>query len=144
MLDLVPRLRPDDVREIEALSGLAPLVPLVEGLRLSDRAWAICTTEGEVAAIMGTQPVFGDPDAGWVWMVGSDLLAQHRHEFLRKSREALPEVFGPYEFLGNLVDARNTLHIRWLRWLGFTFFRTVEYGAQGLPFHEFAQARPTT
>ena len=124
---------------------IPPLLILQEGLRLSDRSWALCSSGGELAGILGTQPVQEHPELGWVWMVATPTLTAHSVEFLRSCRPALPEIFGNYETLFNYTDARNALHHRWLRWLGFSFLRRVEqYGAEGLPFIEFAKIRPRT
>jgi hypothetical protein len=45
-----------------------------------------------------------------------------------------------YDVLFNLVDERNTLHIRWIQWCGFTFVnRHPALGAEQRPFLEFVR-----
>jgi hypothetical protein len=45
-----------------------------------------------------------------------------------------------FPLLHNFTDARNVVHHRWLRWLGFNFIaRHERYGAAGLPFLEFVR-----
>lgn len=139
-LYLAPRLREADSREVRALTGLPPEAVVPQCLEASDAAWTGCADGGEPAFICGTQPVFGVPDVGWVWMVGSDLIFKHRWELLNRSKEALPLVHSRYPILTNHVDERNTLHIQWLRWMGFSFLRRIErWGAAGIPFLEFAR-----
>ena len=40
-------------------------------------------------------------------------------------------------------DVRNTVAIRWLEWLGFTFGEPVGYGPLGMPFKPFCMTRST-
>jgi hypothetical protein len=141
---IAPHLRDADKREVKAYTGLPPSAPLLQwALDQSDRSWALETSEGELAAILGTQPVYEQPGVGYVWLVGTPHLQTHRVEFLRGCKEHLPTIFGPYDLLTNFVDERNTLHIRWLRWLGFsTIKRLPQYGAEGLPFLHFVGIKP--
>jgi hypothetical protein len=43
------------------------------------------------------------------------------------------------EYVYNYTYAKNTVHHRWLKWLGFTFLRKVNLGPEGKPFIEFAK-----
>jgi hypothetical protein len=141
---IAPNLRDADRAEIEAYVGVpaSPLL-LLSFADYCDRIWALETSEGAVAAILGTYPVPGWPHVGVVWLIGTDHLRTHRVEFLRGCRKHLPEIYGPYDLLTNAVDERNVLHQRWLKWLGFTFTRRLEtYGAQGRPFIEFIGIKP--
>jgi len=78
---------------------------------------------------------------GTVWLLGTDEIFTHAsRDFLRLSKEWLSEVSAPFESVGNLVDARNTVHIRWLEWLGFEFIGVQsEFGVEKRPFLEFIQ-----
>jgi hypothetical protein len=43
-----------------------------------------------------------------------------------------------YTLIGNVIDERNRVHLRWLKWMGFTFVQRIpEYGVQHRPFLEF-------
>ena len=46
-----------------------------------------------------------------------------------------------FPVLRNVVDARNTVSIRWLVWLGFTIGTPQPMGVRGLPFIPFANER---
>ena len=141
---ILPLLRPEDIREVEAVTGSPPAPILMEhAIASSDRAWTLTDSGGRPAAILGTQPVFDQPSMGYVWMVGTDLLRSHRIEFLKGSRKNLLEVYGPYDLLTNYVDERNELHVSWLKWLGFSIIGRLEaYGAQGRPFLHFVGIKP--
>ena len=71
--------------------------------------------------------------------MGSDAIKSIRFVFLRHSKTWLKQLFTGFELLGNFVDARNTLHIEWLRWLGFRFLRKARIGRNGEEFLEFVK-----
>jgi len=75
---------------------------------------------------------------GRIWLSGTDELVTMKRQFIRESRRYLVGMESMYKLLHNEIDERNTLHIRWLQWLGFTFIRRIpEHGVQRLPFLEF-------
>ena len=137
-LSVVEHLRIADLREVKALTGEEPLSALARSVQSS----ALCFT-----AFSGTTPIaiFGvgpDPQSeaggGIVWLVGTDEIAELGIAFLRRSDKWLRMMAQPYTYLWNIVDARNTLHIRWLRWLGFHAISEYEnYGVEGRKFIEF-------
>ena len=77
------------------------------------------------------------------WMLGRDEMLTDVHdkwEFLRQSRIHLANLHAMYPVLFNFVDARNTVHLRWLRWMGFTFIsRNDNYGPEKRTFYEFVR-----
>lgn len=136
---LAPRLRQADLNEIEAGSGKPPLEVLEAGLRLSTEAYAVeLSSTGEVVALFGVAPT-EEPKLGAVWLLGSDKISSIRFTFLRQSKQWLTKLFSRYQLLGNSVDARNTLHVEWLRWLGFRFLRKSPVGRNGELFIEFVR-----
>jgi len=77
---------------------------------------------------------------GVVWLVLTNDIKDHRGEFLREGHRWIDAIQRTWPLITNLVDARNTLHIRWLRWLGFVFTQRIErWGARSVPFLEFAR-----
>lgn len=141
---MAPRLRAADRAEVRAYTGLPPEVVLEQCLDASDQCWVGCHNDGEPAVLWGTQPVYQVPEVGWIWMVCTDLILQHKYEFLTQARAHLPLAHARYPILTNHVDARNTVHIKWLRFMGFSFLRRVErWGAESIPFYEFARLDPT-
>lgn len=135
---MAPRMRQADIDEVRAASGLEPL----EGLQRGIEASVECYT-----AWIGNSPIaiFGisetdNKSIGCVWMLGTDIIKEHRIEFLRKSIEWRDEFQNTYSVLFNNIDARNTVHIKWLQWLGFTFINHFpEYGAELRPFYQFVR-----
>ena len=135
---MAPRMRQADIDEIRASSGLNHY----EGLQQSVKASVECYT-----AWIGNSPIaiFGisatdNESIACIWMLGTDIIKEHRIEFLRKSREWVDEFQNTYSVLFNNIDARNTVHIKWLQWLGFTFINQFpEYGAELRPFYQFVR-----
>lgn len=137
---LAPNLRKEDRDECLAGSG-DPSVTLPQSVLASHRAFAIMSHDEPIG-------IFGwirDSDgAARVWMLGSDALTSGPNVrlFLRESREWVELLNERFPVLWNLIDSRNSLHIRWLRWLGFTFINRVAAGPQGLTFFTFVRIKP--
>lgn len=136
LLPLTRTLRRADLAEIAAHSGLSPHAAILRGVCASE---VVCTIVGLKGEPVG---VFGVGAAGCLWMLGSDALAQGRlgRQFLRECRSYVDILQRGYPLLFNVIDARNTVHIRWLRWMGCTFIRRIPaYGAEQRPFLEFVR-----
>ena len=43
----------------------------------------------------------------------------------------------PEPYLWNIIDARNTVHLKLLKWLGFEFLEEFKYGPNNLTFIKF-------
>lgn len=142
--NLAPRLRSADVQEILAASGSEPLQCLLDGVTTSSPCFSIMHDD----VVMGMYGVVAmGPTVGGVWLLGSQDLVTNpfRTEFIRKCRSYAADLFTGYEILGNYVDERNALHIRWLKWMGAHFIRRVpQYGVAQLPFLEFVMIRGMT
>ena len=143
--DLAPRLRRADLAEIAAGGMGTPLEALLLGVR-SGTCYAIVDPQlgTQVYGMFGVVPLPGNPEVGLVWLLGSDELTRISYHFLRNSREWLARLSAPYKLLCNCIDSRNTVHIRWLRWLGFTFLNPQPRGVHGETFIEFLKINPKT
>ncbi len=80
---------------------------------------------------------------GIIWMVASDLLVTKKHskKFIRQTKTWVNKLNDKYPLLFNVVDKSNEVHIRWLKWSGFTFIKEKPWGAFGFPFIEFARIK---
>lgn len=135
------RLRKADKKEMDAVlgTGCDRAAALLYGIENSYYPFTACIL-GKPVGIFGAIPDPIHSHIGGVWMMGTDELVQNKSLFLRRSKPALDEVFKPFRLLWNCVDQRNTVHIRWIKWLGFSFLRTIpHFGEQGRPFIEFAK-----
>lgn len=137
-------LRPEDRAEVLAATGLDPrvLLPLAAqegrevlaaGLQSNNRA----------EIIFGVDPIPELPSAGVIWLLSTPVIYDHPVEFVTRTRELLQKFHERYELLTNFIDERNERHVKWLSWMGFKQLRRVErFGAQNLPFIEFARYQP--
>lgn len=139
--DLAPRLRPDDAREVLAAGSPSSLHALSGGYIHSTHCLTV-TDEDDVPQIMfGVCGVKGE-DLGYIWLLGSDFLDKHPVHFLRLTPKWLDAFHADFPLLGNYVDARNTLHIKCLKWFGFSFLRrALGSGPGNPPFLEFARLK---
>lgn len=136
--DMAPRLRPEDLLEMQAATAEDPELALERAIRESVLAFA-WIVEGRVACLfgiaLGTHSVIGG--AAHPWLMSTALVAQHRYAFLRRYRPYLARFANVYPVLYNYVDARYAKSVRWLRWMGFTLHPAEPYGRLGLPHHRF-------
>lgn len=136
-LYLSENLRIDDYREIKAVTGLPPLLNLLSGLKLSQVPLVICNEDNKVVAMLGVVP---NGLIGSIWMVGTNDLKKISLSFLRHSKQAFKVLKNNFQVIHNYVDARNELHIRWLKWMGFSFIKKhQQYGIEQIPFYEFVK-----
>jgi hypothetical protein len=134
--DVVSRLRTADIEECKAMYGITPHDFFTYCGYDPDNTYVIFNAAGVNVALAGVG-VRGDGSAA-IWMVATEDLENHQIEFLRYSRTFIEEVSRPFTYTFNWVHAQNEVHIKWLKWCGFTFIRLHEkYGASGEPFYEF-------
>lgn len=140
--ELDAKLRPEDRRELEDLSGGEALRSLLLGVATSSPALTFRDLNGDLAGIVGVVPV--SPLHGVVWMAGTPLIEQRKAAFLRGSLDLMAHFDRRFDTLFNVCDARNEVHHRWLHWLGFTFIRKIDqYGPRKVPVFEFARISPS-
>lgn len=109
-------LRYDDIRELAALE-ITPDEALLEGLMFSSPCFTGLDKDGWPALMVGAVPYAGLHAA--IWLLGTDAIETQSIRFLRYSRPILEVFFDHYRHLFNYVHSKNTVHIRWLSWLGF-------------------------
>ncbi|WP_289298272.1 hypothetical protein [uncultured Reyranella sp.] len=145
-VSLAPRLRPADAAEAEAVMGVPPEYALK--FALLGAGAMVADLNGTPEMIYACLPSPEDHHGvtvGVPWMLGTSAITspEWRKTFLRASRIAVEEWQARYALLHNYIDARNSVHIRWLRSLNFHFIaRRDRYGPLGLPFLEFVRINP--
>jgi len=135
-IDLAPRMRLADRREIWASGKSGPHRALIRSMRRTRLSWC-GMADGVPVCLFGVMPAACLGSVGVPWLLGSDDLPRHATAFLRGSREYVNAIRSDFDLLTNFVDSRNALSIRWLRWLGFDILPAEPYGAFRLPFHRF-------
>jgi hypothetical protein len=138
---LSKNLRDRDVEECLA-HGRTPLQSLTLGFLHSRSLYTLVSPEGEACGIIGVgdSPI---PGLGAIWMLGSKDLERFPMTLVRQSKNVLEQLFNetPYDGFYNYAYSKNTLHIQWLRWLGFSLLRTVQLPPFQRDFIEFVKLR---
>jgi len=130
---LAPRLRYEDKREVLDGYGLNPY----QALKISFNSAEICLTIVDTKNI--PVGIFGVSEDGAIWLLATPEINKIRFSFLRECRKVVNLLNRKYKLLWNYVDCRNELHLRWLKWCGFTFLRKINYGVNQKPFYEFVK-----
>lgn len=137
---IAPRMREADLREIKAVGVPDPYEALKSSYYGSKPKCYTAIGCGVPVAMMGVVPDQHNPKWGSIWLLGTDDVTDVVSiPFLKWSKKFLPIMIEPYDLVYNRVDKRNEVHVKWIKWLGFTFIREVTHGPENLPFYEFAR-----
>lgn len=138
---LADNMRARDVAEIKAQSGNTPEESLLHSFFASKPCMAMVSRHGKLMGMWGVVP--RGFKSGQIWMLCTDDMVKDKHDrrtFLRKSKQQLALLFKDYSVLFNVVDARNAVHVRWIRHMGFTFVaKHPEWGPENRLFFEFVR-----
>jgi hypothetical protein len=118
VLDLKDKLRYEDKREVETL-GHSPEQALGFAYLSSTMCRSIMNSYDQVVGMYGVVPCSGSEISGIVWMLGSNGLLNIKTSFLKESRSEVAGMNKMYPHLCNLIDSRNEVHLRWIKWCGF-------------------------
>lgn len=130
------KIRPADRREVLDVAGITPLQAFEEGFRASLRPLTVVNVHP--VAMVGAVPLEGSE--GVVWMLGTPGIETNKVSFIRQCRKVMDEVCDPFNVVYNCIDKRNTVHLRWLQWLGFSIINEIEeFGVNGITVYEFAR-----
>ena len=128
--EVASNLRPEDDREVVEGWGMEPetVLPYIasDGLCVSFQA-----PDGRIAGLAGIQ------DDGRVWMLCTNVIDEYPIHFIREAKRFVDS--REDAILWNVVDKRNTLHLKLLKHLNFKFLREVEWGPNKLTFIEFCR-----
>ena len=133
-------MRKADRDEVFAASGRTPIQSLTFSLRKSSEAWT-ALIDGKPEVIFGLADLNVLAGIGAPWLLGTDAVTRHRRAFLRGSVEWRGQLLARYAILRNLVDDRNAVSKRWLKWLGFQLSSPVPIGHDGAAFRLFELRR---
>ncbi len=138
---LANNIRRADRDEVAAEGGRGPLAALRDSLAASIAAWTGAVGDRPVC-MFGVCPIDILGGIGSPWLLGTDEIKRYALSFLRLNKQYLPKMLELFPRLVNYVDVRNTVSIRWLKWLGFKLDpEPVPYGIWGMPFYRFEMKR---
>ena len=135
-LEVAKNLRLEDLNEIEALGHNR--LGVVFSVALSDVAISFFNDKGEIAGIAGIAPDTRE-GVGIIWMLCTPAIQAQPIAFVKHAHAFLRDQQSNYRLLWNLADARNHLHHKLLRMLGFKALRTIPAGPNNLPFLEIVK-----
>jgi len=128
--EVASNLRPDDRREVEQGHGLDAMEEL---LRVAQEPSCVYFTvpDGKTAGVAGVGP------NGEVWMLCTPAIHRYPITFAREAKRWIEQ--RNEKLLWNIVDSRNTVHLKLLQFLGFKFLRKFEHGPNNIQFIEFCR-----
>ena len=133
--EVASNLLPEDRREVEEGHGYDPTVILPSTYDMGDSVY-FRVPNGELAGIAGVH------DKGQIWMLCTPAILKYPVTFAREAKRY--EDSRQEKLLWNIVDKRNTVHLKLLRFLGFKFLREIEHGPNKLTFIEFCRGFRST
>ena len=128
--EVASNLRPDDYRELTEGHGTNPLASLPIAAQEGSAVY-FTVPDGKTAGLAGVG------DDGAIWMLCTPDIERYPITFAREAKRYVDSREEP--LLWNIVDCRNTVHLKLLKFLGFTFLRKFEYGPNNLHFIEFCR-----
>ena len=134
--ELANGLSNDDLMEIEALGWTDPVKAVSTSIDSSETFTYISDQHDKAVGIAGV--VSSGKDSGVVWLLTTDVAKQYPFSVVRQSKYWLARQKSEYLLLHNIVDARNTNHLKLLKLLGFKKLRYVPAGPLNRTFIEFA------
>jgi len=109
-------MRYEDKREVETLGHKVD-----QALSLAFGNSYICRTiidnRGRTVGIYGVVPL--SDKCGQVWMLGTEGLVKIKTAFLKQSRSEVDKMNKVFPHLCNIIDSRNEVHLKWIKWCGF-------------------------
>ena len=128
--EVASNLRPEDYKEVLEGWGYEPA--LVIPLEASEgHTVSFNVPDGRIAGLAGIQ------NDGRVWMLCTNVIDEYPIHFIREAKRFIDSREDP--ILWNVVDKRNTLHLKLLKHLNFKFLREVPWGPKKLTFIEFCR-----
>ena len=133
--EVASNLLPEDRKEVEEGHGYDPTVILPSTYDMGDSVY-FRVPNGELAGIAGVH------DEGQIWMLCTPAILKYPVTFAREAKRYVDS--RQEKLLWNIVDKRNTVHLKLLRFLGFKFLRELKHGPNQLTFIEFCRVFRST
>lgn len=120
LVDFMEHIRPEDLEEVEVGEG-RPLrdTPVAALLK----SGCLCLVDDETDEVYA----LGGCADNIIWMLCITRVETNKISFLRYTKATLKELLQsvPY-YLYNAVYKKNTLHVKWLKWMGAKFIKETE------------------
>lgn len=141
---LSSRLRSEDQREVETATGKSAEEVLLTAFDLSTECYSLrFNTDPDLVALFGITEAASITRTAVPWMLCTDAVGRGAIAIAREASSWLSRWSHKYGFLRNIVDVRNTLHIRWLQAAGCQFTYHAVW-VRGHPFFYFFYQESTS
>ena len=131
-VEVASNLRADDYREVWEGHGHFPRWYIPFAAFNGDTVY-FNVPNGKTAGLAGVQ------EGGQIWMLCTPAIHEYPFTFAREAKRFIES--REEKLLWNIVDKRNTAHLKLLKFLGFKFLRELEHGPNKLTFIEFCRVR---
>ena len=129
-MEVASNLRPEDRRELEEGHGL-DCIEYFKEMAYDPSCVYFRVPNGKTAGMAGVS------EDGAIWMLCTPAILEFPTTFAREAKRFVDSRTEP--LLWNIVDKRNTVHLKLLRFLGFKFLREIKHGPNQLTFIEFCR-----
>ena len=127
-IEVASNLRSEDRREGEEGHGVDPFTSIVARAQEGSCVY-FNVPNGKTAGMAGVE------NDGLIWMLTTAAIYEYPLTFARESKRYVERHSN--KTLWNIIDKRNTVHLKLLKFLGFEFSREISHGPNNLPFIEF-------
>ena len=131
-VEVASNLRADDYREVWEGHGHFPRWYIPFAAFNGDTVY-FEVPNGKTAGLAGVQ------EGNKIWMLCTPAIHDYPFTFAREAKRFIES--REEKLLWNIVDKRNTAHLKLLKFLGFKFLRELEHGPNKLTFIEFCRVR---
>lgn len=128
--EVASNLRTEDYKECVEGHGRDPKIWLPIGAKMSDSVY-FTVPDGSLAGCAGVHAT------GAIWMLCTPAIHKFPTTFAREAKRYVES--RKEKLLWNIVDKRNVVHLKLLKFLGFKFLREIQHGPNQLPFIEFCR-----
>lgn len=138
-LELALAMRQQDIAEVHACGHTDLHAVVADGITRSALCWT-ARVDGRMGCVFGVAPmsllasVHAAP-----WLLGTDEVPRHATLLMRHSPDYIAKMLDFSPVLANMVHARNTVSLRWLKRMGFKIGPLFLVGDE--PFHPFRMTR---
>ena len=129
-IEVASNLRPDDRREVEEGHGMNPMEVLTYAANNLSCVY-FTVPNGKTAGMAGVN------EDGSIWMLCTPEIQTYPITFAREAKRYVDRQ--QHKLLWNIVDKRNKVHLKLLKFLGFKFLWEFPHGPNKLTFIEFAK-----
>ena len=122
IIDIVKRMRIEDRRELAEVHGVTSAIGTILAVEASREKEVYIGFNKDTPEIIFGLGRCNFSGVGCPWLLATDGIKSVPIATIRSARLFVNNWLDQTPILTNIVDARNTIHLKWLHLLGFKFF----------------------